>query len=524
MQKYNRKLLIITFFLLTVLLIVGCSSNVAETNESSEELEKDLNIAFPAQPPILDPHITTAVQALEIARNIFETLVTVNEDYEPVPMLADSIESSKDGKTYTFHLREGVQFHNGEEMKSDDVEASMNRWLEKASVATTFLRGAKFESQGPYTVVLHLENRASDVLDILAGRSQFPAIMPKEIIETATETGVDDIIGTGPFKLMEWRQDQYIHLAKFENYVAVDSEPSGLSGKKEVFFDNVYFRVVVDPSTRLAGISTGEYDIATTLPNDSYDQLIDMPDVDVYFDYAGTNNIYYNRREGVMSDRVMRQAVNLALDMEQIMLASFTNEDLYDLDHNYMNPEQENWASTAGSESYNQSDIDKAKDLLEEANYNGEEIIILTSRAYDEQYNAAVVVEEQLKQIGMNAKLEEYDWTAYQDRRKDTSLWDIVTVGGQGLLTAPSQLLALDTVFAGGEEDARLGELVEIMRTSETQEETKAHWDTLQGYLWNDYVPITIFGHHSFIYASTEDLEGFTLLQGPILWNAKITK
>lgn len=517
----NKTLIIFT--LIIAFIISGCSQTETQTIKNQNEL-RELNVAFPGQPPSLDPHITTATEALEIARNIFETLVTLNEKYEPVPMLANTIETSEDGRTYIFHLREGVKFHNGKEMTSEDVVASMNRWLEKASVAMTFLPGAKFKAENSHTVVLNLEEPATDVLDIMAGRSQFPAIMPKDIIDSAPAEGVSEIIGTGPFEFKEWRQDHHIHLVKFQDYTALNEEPSGLAGKKEVFFENVYFKIVPDSSTRLAGLETGEYDIASVIPHDSYDRLTDMPNVDSHLDYSGTNNLYYNRKEGPMANEKMRQAVNAALDLNEIMLAGFADEELYEIDHNYMKPDQMNWSSEAGKESYNQKDTEKAKKLLEEAGYSGEEIILLVSRTYDHIYNPTVVVQEQLQKIGMNIKLEEYDWAGYQDARGDNSRWDMVAVGGQGLLTTPSQLLALDASFASGSDHPKITELLNLIRMSKTQEEAKSHWSDLQEFLWNEYVPITVYGHFNTIIGTTNKLENFSVLQGPILWNTRMVE
>jgi len=122
--------LVLTVFMLAISLI-ACSNgakNSAKSNDhegtasSNKNYENELNIATTAQPPILD-------SATTVSQVAFETLYTLNADYQPTPMLAESYDKSKDGKTYTFHLRKGVKFHNGKEMTSDDVTASMNRWL-----------------------------------------------------------------------------------------------------------------------------------------------------------------------------------------------------------------------------------------------------------------------------------------------------------------------------------------------------------------------------------------------------------
>src|SRR5699024_3429075 len=145
-------------------------------------------------------------------------------------------------------------------MTAEDVVASMNRWLEK-SPGGKLMKGAVFEEEGPSTVLLRLESPIADVLDIMADRVQFPAIMPKEVIDSAEIEGVTDYIGTGPFQFEEWRQDQHIHLVKFDDYTFDDSPSDGFSGKKEVFMNDVHFIFVPDHSTRIAGLSSGEYDI-----------------------------------------------------------------------------------------------------------------------------------------------------------------------------------------------------------------------------------------------------------------------
>lgn len=149
---------------------------------------------------------------------MFETLVTTDSDYKAVPMLAEFVDISEDNKTYTFKLREGVKFHNGDEMLGEDVIASMERWVEKSSVTGSMFEGATWEADGDYTVVLQLESPSVFVLDTMASQKMAAAIMPKEIVEEADADGVKEYIGTGPYKFVDWKQDQYIHFTKNEDY------------------------------------------------------------------------------------------------------------------------------------------------------------------------------------------------------------------------------------------------------------------------------------------------------------------
>ncbi|RCW76861.1 ABC transporter substrate-binding protein [Saliterribacillus persicus] len=524
----------ISLMIVLSLVLIACSDDSEETktNESNntEETEEkasegatggELSIAIPAQPPTLDAQMTVSTAALNIARHIYETLVTLNENYEPVPMLAESVDMSDDGTTYTFTLREGITFHNGEELTTEDVVASMNRWLETSSRAKLLLEEASFEESGENEVTLQLQERAADVLDIMAGQSEFPAIMPKEVIESADETGVTEYIGTGPFQFEEWRQDQYVHLSKFEDYQALESERSGLSGKKEALVDDIYFEIVTDPSTRVAGLQTGTYDIADEIPFETYEQVESMEGVNTHLYFNRTLTWFYNTNEGVMADQKMREAINTALNIDEIMQASYMNEDVYELNPGHMNLNQVNWASEAGMDSYNINDTEKAQELLDEAGYDGEQITIITTRDYGYMYNAAIVVQEQLNQLGMNVEVENYDLATFLELKNQPSEWDMFAAG-TGYVTIPAQLLALNPGFAGLD-DPTAQEMLAEVRTAETPEDAYANWDELQGYLY-DSLSTTVFGHQKDIIATSDNVQGFEPFQAPILWDTTVSE
>src|SRR5699024_3406693 len=108
----------------------GASKPTEETESGGE-----LNFAYNAQPPTLNPHISSLISTRDIAKNICETLLTFDSTGEISPMLADTYEVSDNGETITFKIREDIKFHNGKEMKADDVVASMERWEEISSQA-----------------------------------------------------------------------------------------------------------------------------------------------------------------------------------------------------------------------------------------------------------------------------------------------------------------------------------------------------------------------------------------------------
>jgi len=247
------------FVLIIAISLVGCSKEQPSSSEkeNNEAFKQELKVALSAQPNTFDPLMNTAVVAGYVGGNIFETLLTLDSKGRPVPLLAESVESSEDGKTHTFHLRKNAQFHNGKEMTSEDVVASMNRWAEKNKKVQGLFGEVQFEAADQYTVVMKLQEYALDIWDLVAGRSQYAAIMPKEVVEAAGDLGVTEYIGTGPYAFVEQKQNQYVHLKKFNDYKGDDSPSDGLAGKKEAYTENIFFYFVTDPSTRAAGIQTG---------------------------------------------------------------------------------------------------------------------------------------------------------------------------------------------------------------------------------------------------------------------------
>lgn len=508
---------------------VNNDSNKTNTNSNSngqqEELttyRDELNIAITAQPPTLDTAMTVSAVALDTAGNIFEQLFTQNANYEPVPVLAESVEKSDDGLTYTFALRHGVIFHNGKEMIAEDVVASMNRWLVTSSRAKSLLPNATFTEIDPYTVQLTVETATSDVLILMSAQAQFPAIMPKEVIESAPAEGITEYIGTGPYRFEEWKQDQYIHLVKYDNYHGlIDREASGFDGQKLAPTTNIYYHFVTDHATRIAGIKTGQYDVADSIPLESYDELAATKNVKLHAFPDGALTAFFNTSEGLLANEKLRHAVLAAFNNEEILLASFAKPDLYQLDPAYLNPNQEQWRTVAGEAYYNQANPEKAKQLLEEAGYNGEEITLLTTKDYNEMYTATLVIQEQLRQIGMNVKVENFDFPTFLETKNDRSKWDIF-LASTGYQVTPPQLLAVTPDWAGLNNDTIKAGLASI-RSAETPEAAKAEWEKVQQFMY-EFASSSVIGHYSTIVATADNIEGFEMFEAPVIWNAKIPK
>lgn len=525
-----------TLLLAIALMAAGCSSNPpANNNNESTTNEKPaeqsepttggtLNIAYEGQPNTLDPTVTTAGATKDIGRPIYEALLTLNGNWEVTPQLAESYEVSEDGKVYTFKLRQGVTFHNGKEMTADDVVASMVKWTANSAMNQTVLKGAEWTKVDEYTVELRVESASALIPFALADQNQMAAIMPKEVAEAAGPTGAEEYIGTGPFKFVEWKRDQYIHMEKFADYQPVSQPASGLAGEKKALVDEIYWHFVPDESTRNAGLISGQYDVVVGVSHDTVEQIESTPGLSVDIYPYGFQMLVFNKKQGLFSNEKARQAVNYALDKEMILRSSFGDERFYTMEPSLFRKEQTDWYTDVGKELYNPKDLEKGKQLLQEAGYKGEEIVILTSRDYAYQYNAAVATQQLLEQMGIKAKLDTYDWGTLLDRRKDPEAWDIFFTGWDtSVIPHQYSFLSSQANWPGWTNSPEIDQLLIDIQNAPTQEEAKALYAQLQQTFW-EYLPIINVGTYNKINGMSEKVKGFRDFIGPVVWNVSVEK
>lgn len=514
---------------LSIFILSACSGSKSESNGNDDGSSNDgqsyggtLNFAFNAQPPTLDPTGTTATATRDIVRPIFEQLVAFDANLEVQPMLAESYEVDNDEATITFDLRQGIKFHNGDEMLAEDVVASMEKWAAESAQARSFLPDVTFEADGDHTVVAQLDKTGLIDMYIFADITQIAAIMPKDVIHNAGDQGITEFIGTGPYKFVEWKQDQHVHLEKFEDYQSLEGPTDGLVGGKAGYADEIYFHFVTDSSTRVAGIQSGEYELANVIPQDNALQLADDPNVSYETELESFPGIVFNNKEGIMSDKQMRQAVAAALDFDEMMLAAYGSEEFYSMDHELMLKDQDAWYTDAGIDQYNQKDTEKAKELLDESGYDGEEIKIITSREYEDYYTFSVVMQEKLKEIGMNIEIDVVEWATVLELREDPSAYDMF-LSGWGIRPTPVQYPFLDSraEWPGWTDNPEIDDLIDKITETTSQEEAKQFTEELQEEFW-DYLPILKPGNRLNITAHRTNVEGYEALIGPILWNVSI--
>ena len=499
-----------------VLAVSGCG---AKASDPTSEFHYALN----AQPPLLDPLLSTATATAEVARLMFEPLLTQDADFQVQPHIAESWEESDDGKTTTFTIREGLTFHNGDPVTAEDVEASLDRWMEISGVGQQFFAGADVEVVGDREVAVHTPEKMYTLLYFLSDPGQMTAIMPKKIIDETPAEGLTEFVGTGPFVFDTWRTDQYIQLHRFEDYQSPEGEPSGLAGHREAKSDTLIIDLVTDSSTRLAGLQTGEYDAAAAIPFDNSGLLEKDTTLQSIVGENGFNGVAFNKKAGIMADNTMRNAVAAALNHEDIQLAAFAADEFYDVNGAISLPGQQ-FYTEAGLELFNQQDPGLAKQLMEEAGYNGEPVRILTSREYEDHYNSAVVVEENLKKAGFNTQMVVVDWATLLSMRADENAFELFTTGWSVNAVPVTQVFLLGS-WPGWTDDEELSQAMNDLTFAADDEAAAEANDRLQTRVY-EYRPIIKYGNKRTIVGASVDAEGVQFVPGAgiVLWNAHMTK
>jgi peptide/nickel transport system substrate-binding protein len=450
-------------------------------------------------PQSLDGGFSTASATRQVVVYVFEELFALGEKYEIIPQLAESYEVSPDGLTYTIKLRKNIKFHDGSTFDAGDVKASYDRFVTLPVTESRF--AGKMESVtiiDDYTIQFKTIKKMN--LPEQLALPEWLTMIPKEIAEKLgkNEMRASDAIGTGPYKLVEWKPDVHVKLAKFAEYIpdARFTERNGLGGKRIATFDEILLIPVPEAESRMVGLELGEFDYAEAIPVTSYDRISKNTDITTIIRKPSAGIfLELNLGQAPMDDVRFRRALVLALDMDKVLQAVTSGRrEFYRTDPSIFTPEQD-YYTLAGSENfYNKPDINKVKQLLNEVGYKGEKIIYLTNKDYDYMYKASLSISEQWQAAGINAQLEFYDWPAQIKKAQSLKDWHVNQTAWSTRLT-PSHLRTLlysTSLAAYNYKNPRTDELIDKASEGGTAEEQKQIWEQIQKLVWDDVAKIKI--------------------------------
>ena len=509
-----------------------CGPALAQGTPACTAMGGTFRAAMASNTPTMDAVLSTTTVSRQLAIHLWESLVTVDEQYHLIPQLALGWERAADGLSYTFRLRPDVKFHNGQTMTAEDVQASLQRSMKVSPGAGRFRDVTTVEVVDPLTVRITLA-RDFALMANLSIPAPVISIMPVEIVRRYGEKEIRgaDLVGTGPFRFVEWKPDVAVRLARFDGYAADTRSPgpSGFGGRRTACVDEVDFVPATEEMSRVAGLQTAAYDYAEAVPITSVATLEGDASVKVLVVKPKWGvMLELNPAEGIMANLPFRRALLAALNMTQVMQAvSFGNRpEYFRVQPSIFFPEQADWYSTAGSAAYNHPDPALVKQLLAEAGYKGEPIVYLTNQNYSWMYKASQAVSAMWRQAGINVKLELMDWPSQIQRTQTGKGWAVNQTGWSPRF---DPLQVGDSLHCGAPAaynhcDKAMDALLDRLNTGAALEQRQRLWNDVQGMVWDTVAEIRLgdFFEPEAIRSNVTGYRPFYVT--PRFWNVSKTK
>jgi peptide/nickel transport system substrate-binding protein len=371
---------------------------------------------------VVDPIWTTAYITRNHAYMVWDTLFALDADHKPQPQMVDDWEVSDDGLTYSFTLRDGLEWHDGAPVTAKDCIASIRRWGAKDAMGQALMEvTASLDAVDDKTFRLVLTQPVGFVLDALGKiDSNVPFMMPERLAMTDPNEQITEVIGSGPFRFVadEWIPGSKVVYERFENYVPRDEPPSLAAGGKVVHVDRVESIYMPDAGVSMAAIGNGEIDLHESPATDLLSLVEGNPDVVITPNDPLGYQLFMvlNHLHPPFDSKEVRQAVVLGANQEEFMAAVAGDPERYQICPAVFGCGVPN-ESDAGAESLLAFDVEKAKSAIEAAGYDGAPVVLMDPADNSTLHPAALMVTQTLRRIGLNVQVEAMDWSTLTQRR-----------------------------------------------------------------------------------------------------------
>ncbi len=497
---------------LLFLLILGCQAeSKSDSSENSSEKIKIVSLAD-QDPDSLDPHKMVASGTEEILLNLFEGLLKPSPSGELIPAVAESYTISDDGREYSFVLREGIRFHNGEFVTLDDLLFSYRRLRGDfnsiaGSTATSTARGGGLKG---VEISLSADGDGDERKAILFTLPERDSTFPLNLTEAVIPAGREEEeysrspIGTGPYQWGEYRPSSYLRLEKFDEYWLKDSENLDESTP----IDTVEFRFISDEQTALFSLLAGEIDLYPRFLLENIERIDD----DLYYEIQPQNMVQMlamNNKVAPLDDLRVRQAINYAVDVDTI-IQIVANGRATKLG-SHMSPVMSLYYEP-GLENIYDLDLSRSKALLLESGYpDGFSLSITVPSNYDFLVRVAEVITEQLKMVQIDASIELVEWGVWLDTVYQKREYEMTVIGFTGKLDPYEILYRYQSDYDRNLTNFENGEFDEILRQAKKSldlQERIALYQRAQRLL-SEFVPGVYLMDPSFAVVLNRHLKGY---------------
>ena len=444
----------------------------------------------------LDPVRNTANAVGDSVRSYYDWPLGLDRDAVVRGQMLDSFTLSDDALHYSYTLRDGLLFHDGSPVEASDVVASIRRWQHAIGLSATLTRLAG----DPEIIAIDAKTFEINPTKPFGLWNEYwgtgpTIIMPQEIAGALEREDVmTEYTGSGPMKFVSWNPGAKLVLEKFVDYKPRSEPKSGTAGARIMHVDAIHLIEVPDPATRIAALFTKQIEASDFLPADFYEQLVEEPTINVVVIKPSTLPILAtNKITKPMNNPKARLAILNMINPREYMTAMFGDREgvIWDLCSSlYMCGTT--WASDVGEEVYlaggSPESVAKAKKLwaeaMEEEDYVGKPIVLLTNTDIDWLYSSALITKRNLETLGAEVEFVVMDWASLINRKinnlrepPDQGGWHLYHSGGA--MIEPLGDPTIGTGWNGGYDNAEVQQLVLDFAEVRSYEEGKAIVDRI---------------------------------------------
>jgi peptide/nickel transport system substrate-binding protein len=365
---------------------------------------------------VLDPVWTTGYITRNHGYLVYDTLFGTDENLHVKPQMVDRTTVSEDGMRYTFTLRDGLRWHDGQSVHSEDCVESLKRWGKRDRFGQLLMAHTrKIAPVDKKTFTLELAERFGPVLESLGKpSSNVPFMMPARIAATSAGDQITEVVGSGPFKFVkdEWKPGNQVVYVRNPDYVPRNEAPSGSTGGKKVYVDKVIWRYMPDPWDAAEALAAGEIDWWEEPPLDFVSKIEENHGLQTFlFNPLGTQGwLRPNHLHPPFNNKKAREALLHMMDQVTYLAWAHGHSTHYRPCYSVFacgGP----YATKAGAEPMVKHDIARARQLLKESGYDGRPIVVIQAIDRPPMNAAAVVTRNRLESIGFNVILKPMDWS-----------------------------------------------------------------------------------------------------------------
>jgi peptide/nickel transport system substrate-binding protein len=485
----------------------------------------------------IDPIWTTAYVTRNFGYLVFDTLFSLDKDFKPQPQMVDRWTVSDDKLTYRFTLRDGLKWHDGQPVRAADCVASLDRWGKRDTLGQKLMEAVgEMKAVDDKTFTISLKSPFPLILDALGKlSSNVPFMMPERLAKTDAYQQIPEAIGSGPFKFVkeEWVPGNKAVFVKNTDYVPREEAPSFAAGGKVAKVDHVEWLYIPDTTTAAAALNAGEADWYEQPPADLLPVFATNKDIVVAtVDPLGNHGtLRFNHIQPPFNNAKLRAAVLNLVDQKDYMAAAAGDPKYWKTCAALFGCGTP-FETNAGADALlNGPNPAKAKELIQEAGYKGEKIVLMSATDQPIVHGQALVTLAALRGAGLNVEFQANDWGTLITRRTskepiDKGGWSIFHTwfSAPDFFSPAVNILVRgsgDKAWFGWPTDAKIEALIDAWFKAPDLDEQKRLAADIQVEAYTNEIPYVPTGQFVVPTAYRKNLDGIIIAPVVFLWNVE---